>query len=141
MAAAAHDFEHPGFTNQYLISTMSELAIKYNDRSPLENHHVSKIFFILKEDKYNFLINLPAADTKLFRERLISMILTTDNSQHFVLLAKLKGRLAAKDFDPIEKDKAMCFDLILHAADISNPFKPFHIYEQWTHRILDEFAN
>ena len=32
------------------------------------------------------------------------------------------------EFDPIKKDKAMCSEVILHAADVSNPFKPFEIY-------------
>ncbi len=30
-------------------------------------------------------------------------------------------------------------DILLHAADISNPFKPFSVYEKWTFRVLEEF--
>lgn len=30
-------------------------------------------------------------------------------------------------------------DSLLHAADISNPFKPYHTYEKWTQRVLAEF--
>jgi cAMP-specific phosphodiesterase 4 len=30
-------------------------------------------------------------------------------------------------------------DSILHAADISNPFKPFHIYDVWCKKVLEEF--
>jgi len=43
-------------------------------------------------------------------------------------MTKLKGRLAA-EFDPKEKDKALCMETILHASDVSNPIKPFKIYE------------
>lgn len=32
-------------------------------------------------------------------------------------------------------------DVSLHAADISNPIKPFHIYFMWTERVLEEFWN
>jgi hypothetical protein len=45
------------------------------------------------------------------------------------------------DFDFKEKDKNSCLDVIIHACDISNPIKPFHIYEQWTTRVLEEFWN
>ena len=55
VGAAAHDYDHPGVNNPFLINTRSELAITYNDKSPLENHHVSSAFFILKEDQYNIL--------------------------------------------------------------------------------------
>ena len=79
---------------------------------------------------------------------MIQLILATDMSVHFSDLAKLKGRLAVtgklylfilKEFDPKEKDKAMCLDAILHASDISNPFKPFVVYETWAKRVLKEF--
>ena len=29
----------------------------------------------------------------------------------------------------------------MHGADISNPFKPFALYELWAKRVLDEFWN
>jgi hypothetical protein len=43
------------------------------------------------------------------------------------------------EFDPKDKDKAISCDSILHASDISNPFKPFQIYEPWAKRVLNEF--
>jgi len=69
---------------------------------------------------------------------MISMILATDMQNHFTDIAKLKGRLAA-EFDPKEKDKVLCMEAILHAADVSNPIKPFKIYEKWATRVLNEF--
>ena len=41
MAAAVHDYEHPGVNNAFLVKTRHELAVLYNDQSPLENHHVA----------------------------------------------------------------------------------------------------
>lgn len=42
LAAAIHDYDHPGLSNSFLVTTRSPLALMYNDLSPLENHHVSK---------------------------------------------------------------------------------------------------
>jgi cAMP-specific phosphodiesterase 4 len=30
-------------------------------------------------------------------------------------------------------------DMILHAADVSNPFKPFEIFSNWAKFVLEEF--
>ncbi len=40
-AAAMHDYDHPGLSNDYLIKSRHKLAILYNDVSPLEMSHVS----------------------------------------------------------------------------------------------------
>lgn len=47
IAGAIHDFEHPGFNNVYLIETRDDLAVRYNDQSVLENHHVAASFSLL----------------------------------------------------------------------------------------------
>lgn len=36
MAAACHDFEHPGVNNQYLIETRDSIALKYNGKKRME---------------------------------------------------------------------------------------------------------
>ena len=47
LAAICHDFEHPGLTNDFLVKSHHPLALCYNDRSPLENHHASAAFRVL----------------------------------------------------------------------------------------------
>lgn len=44
MAAIIHDFDHSGTTNNFHINSGSGLALLYNDRAVLENHHVSAFF-------------------------------------------------------------------------------------------------
>lgn len=35
----------------------------------------------------------------------------------------------------------MCMESILHASDISNPIKPYELYEGWTTKVMEEFWN
>ena len=41
VAAALHDFEHPGVNNIFLIATDGKIAWKHNDDSVLENFHLA----------------------------------------------------------------------------------------------------
>ena len=47
LAALAHDLEHPGVNNAYLIKSRDPLAITYNDTSVLENRHAACLFEIV----------------------------------------------------------------------------------------------
>ena len=59
LAAACHDVDHPGVNNIYLIESRDKLAIRYNDISVLENHHVAITFDVLQSEngKYNMFEN------------------------------------------------------------------------------------
>ena len=65
IAAAIHDFEHTGTTNNFHINTKSDLALFYNDRSVLENYHVSAVFrFMAKDPETNVFTGLTAQEYK-----------------------------------------------------------------------------
>ena len=60
VANIIHDFEHPGYTNQFVIRTKHPLAIRYSDHSVLENHHLAAAFNVmLKTEENNIFENLP----------------------------------------------------------------------------------
>ena len=44
LAAFGHDLDHTGTNNNFEINSKSNLAMKYSDKSPLEYHHVYKLF-------------------------------------------------------------------------------------------------
>ncbi len=49
IAAISHDMGHKGTNNMYEVKAKSELAIKYNNQSVLENMHVSNLFKIFRD--------------------------------------------------------------------------------------------
>ncbi|ETO18760.1 phosphodiesterase [Reticulomyxa filosa] len=55
VSAACHDVGHPGNNNPFEINLESELAVRYNDISVLENMHAAKTWEILKRQGCDFL--------------------------------------------------------------------------------------
>lgn len=47
ISALAHDIGHPGNNNDFEIKMMSDLAIRYNNKSVLENFHCNTLFIII----------------------------------------------------------------------------------------------
>jgi hypothetical protein len=87
VAAAVHDFRHPGVNNAFLIATGSPLALRYNDVSVLENMHVASAFELMRQDaSMDLLAELPAAARTEVRDSIIQMVLATDMKLHFEVL-------------------------------------------------------
>ncbi|KAK7154516.1 hypothetical protein R3I94_007746 [Phoxinus phoxinus] len=134
-AAAIHDFEHTGTTNNFHIQTRSEVAILYNDRSVLENHHVSAAYRLMQEDEMNILVNLSKDDWRELRTLVIEMVMSTDMSCHFQQIKTMRNTLQ----QPEGIDKAKVLSLMLHAADISHPAKGWKLHYRWTQALMEEF--
>ena len=81
LSAIIHDFGHKGVNNDYLIKTQDMLALRYNDRSPMENHHVSATWLLLKEEQFNFLRKMSPKAIDVLRKQVIDMVLATDMKQ------------------------------------------------------------
>ncbi|PNH00395.1 cGMP-inhibited 3',5'-cyclic phosphodiesterase B, partial [Tetrabaena socialis] len=81
-----HDYGHPGLTNDFLIATNHPLAVRYNDRSPLENHHCAAAFAVLGRPELDVLAPLSPPERAAFRKQVLEMVLATDMKQHFALL-------------------------------------------------------
>ncbi|KAJ9530480.1 hypothetical protein QJQ45_012452 [Haematococcus lacustris] len=86
LAAVCHDYQHIGRTNDWLVETKDELALRYNDRSPMENHHLAGAFSLLKHPDLNFLQAMPKATYDRLRKLVIELVLGTDMKQHFSIV-------------------------------------------------------
>uniref|UniRef100_A0AAQ4PWT1 Phosphodiesterase n=1 Tax=Gasterosteus aculeatus aculeatus TaxID=481459 RepID=A0AAQ4PWT1_GASAC len=145
-AAAIHDVDHPGVSNQFLINTNSELALMYNDESVLENHHLAVGFKLLQEDNCDIFQNLTKKQRQSLRKMAIDMVLATDMSKHMSLLADLKTMVETKKVTSSGvllldnyTDRIQVLRNMVHCADLSNPTKSLELYRQWTDRIMEEF--
>jgi len=145
-AAAIHDVDHPGLTNQFLINTSSELALMYNDESVLENHHLAVAFKLLQNKDCDFLVNLNKKQRQTLRKMVIDMVLATDMSKHMSLLADLKTMVETKKVAGSGvllldnyTDRIQVLQNMVHCADLSGPTKPLPLYRRWCDRIMEEF--
>jgi hypothetical protein len=153
VAALIHDIGHIAVNNQFLIETGHELAIRFNDKSPLENFHCATFFELLNEESCNVLKWLTKDQMKEFRKVVIESVLHTDNAFHFgmvkdltvlmelhaEMLADRSRRTEVLDFLKTQETRALINKLLLHSADISNPTKPFYICKGWAFLVMEEF--
>eukprot|EP00742_Colponemidia_sp_Colp-10_P004186 GILJ01004465.1.p1 GENE.GILJ01004465.1~~GILJ01004465.1.p1 ORF type:complete len:593 (-),score=94.86 GILJ01004465.1:225-2003(-) len=140
-AAAIHDFQHPGLNNVFHVRAGRPLAILYNDRAVLENHHVAAAFGLLQNEHCNFLTRLSDEQKRAFRECVIAAVLSTDMSQHFKELGVVKSKLQTVEFMKFSQleDRQLAVNMALHAADVSNPTRPLPVYLRWIDRVMEEF--
>jgi cAMP-specific phosphodiesterase 4 len=146
IAAAVHDVDHPGVTNQYLINTNSELALMYNDESVLENHHLAVAFKLQQQAGCDVFAHLPAKSRQSLRRMIIDIVLATDMNKHMDHLAHLKTmvetrRISGSSMLSLDSysERVQVLQSLVHCADLSNPTKPLYLYRQWTDRIMQEF--
>ncbi|XP_039505604.1 high affinity cGMP-specific 3',5'-cyclic phosphodiesterase 9A isoform X1 [Pimephales promelas] len=139
-SAVCHDLDHTGYNNAYQINARTELALRYNDISPLENHHCAVAFEMLEKNECNIFRNLPTEHYKRIREGIIKCILATDMSRHTEILNKFKTILPVFDFS--NKDhRDVLMMIIIKVSDISNEARPMDVAEPWLDCLLQEFFN
>nr|XP_054324874.1 high affinity cGMP-specific 3',5'-cyclic phosphodiesterase 9A isoform X3 [Pongo pygmaeus] len=97
-AAICHDLDHPGYNNTYQINARTELAVRYNDISPLENHHCAVAFQILAEPECNIFSNIPPDGFKQIRQGMITLILATDMARHAEIMDSFKEKMENFDY-------------------------------------------
>jgi len=137
-AAICHDLDHPGYNNTYQINARTELANRYNDISPLENHHCAMAFSILENPDTNIFSNVDADSLKSIRQNMIMLILATDMAKHSEIVETFKENL--KNFDFTREDHLNCLKMVLiKCCDISNEVRPMNISEPWVDCLLEEY--
>eukprot|EP00927_Polykrikos_kofoidii_P032174 TRINITY_DN27486_c0_g1_i1.p1 TRINITY_DN27486_c0_g1~~TRINITY_DN27486_c0_g1_i1.p1 ORF type:complete len:2024 (-),score=310.73 TRINITY_DN27486_c0_g1_i1:149-6220(-) len=187
VAAVFHDAGHFGVNNDFLVQTSHELAMRYNDRSPLENMSCAKLFEVVKKPSTTIFESLTAEQFKEVRTICVEAILQTDNSCHVNMVKRLQmfaevnssmllsaqelylgqsrqgDRPSARargstDGDEVHGSTANSWpppelvdamweseprqllrNTFLHAADISNPTRPFKICKAWASCVIEEF--
>eukprot|EP00930_Biecheleria_cincta_P039374 TRINITY_DN27073_c0_g1_i1.p1 TRINITY_DN27073_c0_g1~~TRINITY_DN27073_c0_g1_i1.p1 ORF type:complete len:911 (-),score=164.73 TRINITY_DN27073_c0_g1_i1:161-2806(-) len=151
VAAIGHDVGHLGVNNQYLVETGHEIAVRYNDRSPLENMHCATLFQIASSSpEGNIFAKVEKDVYKEMRMRMITAILHTDMMKHNEMIKELGllYNLNTEQFDDLNPQAVFTgntghiqtiMNALLHGADIGNPMKPWDLAYKLAHLCVDEF--
>ncbi|CAH8491386.1 unnamed protein product [Schistosoma curassoni] len=140
-AAVCHDLDHPGYSNSYQINARTELAIRYNDISPLENHHCAVAFSILNNPELNIFANVNQEVFRRIRQGMTSLILSTDMARHGEILETMRRHLE-EGFSMNKKEHRETFKMVLiKCCDISNEVRPLSVSEPWVDCLLEEYFN
>ncbi|XP_054643102.1 high affinity cGMP-specific 3',5'-cyclic phosphodiesterase 9A isoform X2 [Dunckerocampus dactyliophorus] len=134
-----HNFKHCFCVTQ-MINARTELALRYNDISPLENHHCAVAFEILEKTESNIFRNVSLDQYKRIREGIIKCILATDMTRHNEILNKFKSILSTFDFTSKDHRDVLMM-ILIKVSDISNEARPMEVAEPWLDCLLQEFYN
>ncbi|CAJ1429630.1 unnamed protein product [Effrenium voratum] len=151
VAAVGHDMGHEGLNNTFLVETSHELAVTYNDKSPLENMHCSKLFQLLRDPETDVFSSVAKDQYKEVREDIIQAILHTDVTKHNEMVKDLAlfyqmnketlniEELAEEAGGVLKASRTTMINALLHSADVNNPCKPWEVAKQLAYSCMDEF--
>jgi GAF domain-containing protein len=140
VASLCHDLDHDGLSNAFHVNAQTDLALRYNDRSVMENHHCALTFAILRSGAgKGVFAGFSGEDARFARRAVCETILSTDMVQHYALTKELQEHGA--DFSAgTDADRLLLVRVLLHGADIGNPVRGFDVAARWSRRVHEEFS-
>lgn len=142
VAAICHDVGHTGRNNTFETNTHSKLALRYHDRSILEQHHAALTCKILyRSAQSNLFQKVSSDERKTFRKNIIECILATDMKEHFDIISTFKNEMTTKgQLGETEEEKMLITKYLVHACDLSGPSKSLEFAEKWSKLCSKEFS-
>ncbi|RWS06104.1 uncharacterized protein B4U79_11900 [Dinothrombium tinctorium] len=139
LAAVAHDLDHPGVNQHFLIATKSHLASLYNNLSVLESHHWRFAISCILESKV--FDHFTSEQWQEVQHLLSSLIMATDITQQASYLNRFRQQLSSSTPFCMSKaeDRLFILQIALKCADLGNPCRPWVLSHKWTTQICSEF--
>lgn len=135
-SALCHDLDHPGLNNSYQINAGTDLAMFYNDQSPLENHHCTTAFKLLSHS--NITEHVLKHQYVAFRDAVIQCILATDLAKHDDILGRFLKIVPNFNFADDSHTKLLMM-IVIKTADISNEVRPQCCASKWMNLLFQEY--
>ncbi|XP_059350761.1 uncharacterized protein LOC130692882 isoform X1 [Daphnia carinata] len=138
IAAMAHDLDHPGVNQPFLVATSNHLASLYKNASVLENHHWRSAMACLMES--GMMDGLERTSAHELQRQIQSLILATDIARQQEFLSAFQGFLNNDSLDMRTGDhRHFMLQIALKCADICNPCRPWEVSRAWSLQVSEEF--
>ena len=136
LAAIVHDFCHNGRTNLFLVDTRDPLALRYNDKSVLENFHLASAFQVMGHNNNSILETLEESTSRFVRAVMIDCVLATDMHKHFEVLDEFNEC----GVEPrCYKTQVAMMKMCLKCADLGHVAAPRECHLRWVSLLQEEF--
>merc|ERR1712048_811540 len=142
LAAAVHDYDHQGLTNEFLVKTRDARALLYNDQHVNESHHIAAAFAVLQRAECNFLTKLPADQYRRLRSLIIDLVLATDMANHGNLVKSFTEELdkSTAPSDQLSgKASVLLLQIAMKCADLGHLALDWALHLKWLQRLEIEF--
>eukprot|EP00727_Mastigamoeba_balamuthi_P009140 m51a1_g4849 putative achain crystal structure of unliganded pde4c2 (875) ;mRNA; r:259411-262551 len=141
IASACHDYGHWGVNNAFLQATMDPIYLQYNGVSVLENMHCAESMKLLMSPDLNFTRGRLRREDLWELHRVVSqLVLATDMSRHLEITSQFSTRVTAGKVDGANKaDRLLVLQMMIKAADVSNPTRPWAACRRWAQCVMSEF--
>ncbi|EGC35025.1 cGMP phosphodiesterase type I [Dictyostelium purpureum] len=141
IASICHDLDHPALSNKFQINIKSPIAVLYDNKSVLENHHLSICLKILSSDVGSKLMEtLSEEEKEIFLNKVKILILATDMENHFSYKSQFDEAILNFNWENTEH-RDLLLIMLLKSADISNELRSFDISNKWANALMQEFFN
>uniref|UniRef100_A0A8C5LW95 PDEase domain-containing protein n=1 Tax=Leptobrachium leishanense TaxID=445787 RepID=A0A8C5LW95_9ANUR len=137
VAALCHDLDHPGLSNVYQVNAGTELAARYLNKSPLENHHWAITSQILSHEEANIFMHCDQEEVQRILQAIMELILATDMTHHSNILRNIQ-QIQGFNASDMEHLTALMMGLI-KLCDISNEARPAAHAEIWADALFQEY--
>eukprot|EP01065_Artemidia_motanka_P039679 TRINITY_DN4878_c0_g1_i1.p1 TRINITY_DN4878_c0_g1~~TRINITY_DN4878_c0_g1_i1.p1 ORF type:complete len:1109 (+),score=377.15 TRINITY_DN4878_c0_g1_i1:754-4080(+) len=146
VSGLCHDVDHMGLNNSFHYKAETPLGILSNaigTGSPLEVHHCNVAFEILQDPTCDILSGFPDRSEATFcYKTMLRLILGTDMARHKGLMDEF-GQVCSLPADVkaerMQESRELLLTMLLKAADVSNPTKPFETSRKWANFVMEEF--
>lgn len=137
IGSVAHDLDHPGVNQPFLIATSNHLAALYENTSVLENHHWRSAVGCLLESGVAEQIQAVRPEME---KQISSLILATDITRQNEFLSKIRNFLDTGTLNmKLREHRQFILEIALKCADISNPCRPWDVSKKWSQKVCEEF--
>jgi len=110
LAAAVHDYGHPGTNNAYAVKTGQLYAKIYNDQAVYENSALYQALTLTDNPELDYAARFSEDTKRLLRVTVIDLVLSTDMSRHFDMVTMVKSKVGSAVAKPSSRQSISLFE-------------------------------